>query len=46
MVSAMIFGMTLGEIGLTVFIFLVVYCAGLLPRFADKVAALVSGDPK
>lgn len=43
MVSLMIFGMTHGEIGLTVFIFVLVYAAGLLPRLADRLAALLAG---
>ena len=38
--------MTLGEIGLTVFIFVLVYSAGLLPRLANKLASLVGRDPK
>ena len=42
----MIFGMTPGEIGLTIFIFVLVYCAGLLPRLADRLAALVAGHAK
>jgi hypothetical protein len=46
MVDEMIFGMTMGEIGLTVFIFALVYCAGLLPRLADRLAALVVGRAK
>jgi hypothetical protein len=46
MVGEMIFGMTLGEIGLTLFIFVLVYSAGLLPRLADRLAALVAGHPR
>ena len=42
----MIFGMTKSEIGLTVFIFLLVYLVGPLPRFADRVAALFVGPRK
>jgi len=39
----MIFGMTHGEIGLTAFIFVLVYAAALLPRLADKLANLFVG---
>lgn len=38
----MLFGLTRGEIGLIVFIFGLIYAAGLLP----KVAARLSGKPK
>lgn len=38
----MLFGLTRGEIGLTVFIFGLIYLSGLLP----KVAARLSGKPK
>lgn len=32
----MIFGYTHGEIALTVFVFILIYCAGLLPRMATR----------
>jgi hypothetical protein len=45
MVSAMLFGMTRGEIGLVAFIFALVYGAGLLPWVIDKLSALLAGKP-
>jgi Sec-independent protein translocase protein TatA len=35
----MIFGMTRGEIGLVLFIFALIYGAGLLPRVGEKLGA-------
>jgi Sec-independent protein translocase protein TatA len=35
----MVFGMTRGEIGLTLFIFLLVLGSGILPRLGERVGA-------
>ena len=44
--SAMLFGMTRGELGLVLFIFALVYGAGLLPWVIDKLTTLLAaGKP-
>jgi hypothetical protein len=37
-------GMTRGELGLVIFIFALVYTAGLLPKIARKVASVFGKD--
>jgi hypothetical protein len=41
----MLFGMTRGEIGLVLFIFALVYSAGLLPWVIDKLTSVLAGKP-
>jgi hypothetical protein len=44
MVSAMLFGMTRGEIGLVLFIFALVYSAGLLPWVVDRLTSILGSS--
>jgi hypothetical protein len=40
------FGMTRGEIGLVIFIFALVYSAGLLPWVIDRLTSVLAGKPQ